>query len=137
MIKNLKNKMMKKSIIWKIWKRSLLQLYDKYYLLIIISFVLFLSGCSDGVNYFYSPDSAQCTIQCKQIIQKNWCGEGYANFGSQCKCVMLDCVKKVTIQEQPENYTDFRISSSSSECYQNGIKVNCSENFDIDEFIKT
>ena len=115
----------------------------RYYLLIIISFVLFLSGCYDGVNYLYSPDSAQCTIQCKQIIQKNWCGGGYANFGSQCKCVMLDCVKKVTIQEQPDNYTDFRTRSSSSisqsgnqECYQNGKKVNCSENFDIDEFIK-
>ena len=115
----------------------------RYHILTLIFGMLFLSGCSDGVNYFYSPDSAQCTIQCKQKIQENWCGEGYANLGSLCKCVMLDCVKKVAIQEQPENYTDFRISSSSSisqsgnqACYQNGKKVNCSDAFDIDEFIK-
>lgn len=92
--------------------------------------VLFLSGCSDGVNYFYSPDSAQCTIQCKQMIQKNWCDEGYASFGSHCKCVMLNCIKKVTIQEQPDNYTDFRFSNlynSYYECYSNGKKVNCTK----------
>jgi len=114
----------------------------RYHLLIVIFGMLFLSGCSDGVNYFYSPDSAQCVIQCKQKIQENWCRKGYANFGSLCKCVMLDCVKKVAVQEQPENYTDFRISSSSSisqsgnqECYQNGIKINCSEMPDVNSII--
>jgi len=85
----------------------------RYYLLIII-FVLFLSGCSDGVNYFYSPDSAQCTIQCRQLIKENWCSEGYASFGLECKCIMLDCLRNVTVQEQPENYTDFRSSNSIS-----------------------
>ena len=111
--------------------------------------ILFLYGCSDGVIYLDSLDSAQCTIECKQKIQEKWCDSGYSNFGSMCRCIMLNCLKKVEIEKQPKNFTDFKIESTiqqsnslflhnetkNQECYQNDKKINCTKIINFDDVI--
>jgi hypothetical protein len=100
----------------------------------LVLLLVLLSGClNDGTTYFNTSDSTQCVIQCHQKIKENWCMEGYSVYGSMCKCIMMDCLKNVDIEKQPENYTDFRIKRKEGKCYQNGIEVNCKE---IDKWMK-
>ena len=97
---------------------------------ILIIGLLLLSGCSDGVIYTNSTDDVSCTLKCKEIMEDYICHSTYPKLTNYCQCLLLDCVKTPPMESNPSDYKEFQsysVVNSNSECYRNGVLINCSE----------
>ena len=75
---------------------------------LLLTALIFLAGCNDGVVYLNATSIGDCVIKCKELTSHSnfHCMQADASFGttikngeimdSGCECILLDCFKEVS-----------------------------------------